>query len=184
MERFDFSIYNKLSQSAIKYDISPLTHWGRVTHIRVCKLAIIWTNTGILLSYTFSFKKMHLKMLSGKWRPFCLSLNVLNLLYLITAFTAVSQQYPLLLQIITFEISFIWNLQSFIEIVIDILYTIPGDMPLFSYVHDYKGFYLYNMGYCCPPIGYVTLVTIAETIVLVPYLPAQVIATNLKSGCQ
>ena len=53
--------------------------------------AIIWTNPGILLIrplgikfneilieiQTFSFKKMHLKMLSGKWRPFCLSLNVL-----------------------------------------------------------------------------------------------------------
>ena len=25
-----------------------------------------------------SFKKMHLEMLSGKWRPFCLSLNVLS----------------------------------------------------------------------------------------------------------
>ena len=26
---------------------------------------------------TFSFTKMHLKMSSGKWRPFCLGLNVL-----------------------------------------------------------------------------------------------------------
>ena len=46
--------------------------------------AIIWTNTGIVLIgplgtnsseilidiYTFSFKKMHLKMSSGKWGPF------------------------------------------------------------------------------------------------------------------
>ena len=53
--------------------------------------AIIWNNAGILLIGTlgtnfseilieirpFSFKKMHLKMLSGKWRPFCLSLNVM-----------------------------------------------------------------------------------------------------------
>ena len=83
-----------------------LTHWGRVTHICVSKLtiigsdnglsagrrqAIIWTNAGILLIgplgrnvseiliaiYTFSLKKMHLKM-SGKWQPFCLGLNVLN----------------------------------------------------------------------------------------------------------
>ena len=75
-----------------------LTYWGWVTHICVGKLtiissdnglsperrqAIIWTNSGILLIwplgtnfseilikiYTFSFKKMHLKM-SGKWRPF------------------------------------------------------------------------------------------------------------------
>ena len=85
-----------------------LTHWGRVTHICVGKLtiigsdkslspdrrqAIIWTNAGILLIgplgtnvsetlikiHTFSFQKMHLKMSSGKWRPFCLGLNVLIL---------------------------------------------------------------------------------------------------------
>ena len=84
-----------------------LTHWGWVTHICVGKLtdigsdnglspwqrqAIIWTNAEILLigpletnfseisieSITFSFKKMHLKMLSGKWWPFRLGLNVLN----------------------------------------------------------------------------------------------------------
>ena len=54
---------------------------------------IIWTNTGILLIrtsgtnfseilgaiHTFSFKKMHLKMSSGKWRPFRPGLNVLKL---------------------------------------------------------------------------------------------------------
>ena len=86
-----------------------LTHWGRVTHICVSKLttigsdnglspgrrqAIIWTNAGILLIqtlgtnfseilreiYTFSFKKMHLKMSSGKYRPSCLGLNVLMVL--------------------------------------------------------------------------------------------------------
>ena len=53
--------------------------------------AIIWTSTGILLIgplgtnfseisngiQTFSFKKMHLKMSSAKWRPFCVGLNVL-----------------------------------------------------------------------------------------------------------
>ena len=53
--------------------------------------AIIYTNAGILLIGTlgtnfseilieirpFSFKEMHLKMSSGKWRPFCLSPNVL-----------------------------------------------------------------------------------------------------------
>ena len=86
---------------------SALTHWGRVTHICVGKLtiidsdnglspgrrqAIIWTNAGILLIghlgtnfseiliaiQTFSFKKMHLKMSSAKWRLFCLGLNVLS----------------------------------------------------------------------------------------------------------
>ena len=83
-----------------------LSHWDRVTHICVVKLttigsdnglspgrrqAIIRTNAGILLIgplgtkfseilieiYTFSFKKTHLKISSGKWRPFCFSLNVL-----------------------------------------------------------------------------------------------------------
>ena len=53
--------------------------------------AIIWTNAILLLIVplgtnfseilieidTISFKKMHLKMLSGKCRPFCLGLNVL-----------------------------------------------------------------------------------------------------------
>ena len=85
----------------------PLTNCGWVTHICVSKLtiigsnngllpdqrkAIIWTSAGILLIrplgtnfneilieiYTFSFKKIHLKVLSGKWRPFCFCLNVLN----------------------------------------------------------------------------------------------------------
>ena len=85
---------------------NALTHWGRVTHICVGNLtiigpdnglspgrrqAIIRTNAGVLLIepfqtnfseisiaiHTFSFKEMHLKMLSGKWRPFCLGLIVL-----------------------------------------------------------------------------------------------------------
>ena len=52
----------------------------------------IWTNAGILLIrplgtnfseilikiHTFSFKKMHLKMSSAKWRPFCLGFSELN----------------------------------------------------------------------------------------------------------
>ena len=86
---------------------NELTHWGRVTHICVGKLtiigsdnglspgrrqAIIWTNAGILLIgplgtkfseilikiNTFSFKKINLKVSSGKWRPSCLGLNELN----------------------------------------------------------------------------------------------------------
>ena len=54
--------------------------------------AIIWTNAGILLIeplgtnfnemlieiHAFSFTKIHLKMSSGKWLPFCCSLNVLS----------------------------------------------------------------------------------------------------------
>ena len=87
------------------------TQWGRVTHICVDNLtiigsdnglspgrrqAIIWTNVEILLIeplgtnfiesligiITFSIKKMHLKMSSGNWRPFCLGLNELRVIVL------------------------------------------------------------------------------------------------------
>ena len=95
-----------------------LTHWGRATHICVCKLiiigsdnglspgrrqAIIWIIAGILLTrplgtnyseiiieiYTFSFKKMHLKLSSGNWQPFCPGLNVLKI-----KFTSFSHAAP------------------------------------------------------------------------------------------
>ena len=56
--------------------------------------AIIWTNAGMLLIWplgtnfneilieihVISFKEIHLKMSSGKWRPFCLGLYVLMIL--------------------------------------------------------------------------------------------------------
>ena len=100
-------ILQSCTKSSIHHTGIILTHWGRVTHICVGKLtiigsdnhlspgrrqAIIWSNAGILLigpletnfSYiliaieTFSFKKMHLKISSAKWRPFCLGLNVLS----------------------------------------------------------------------------------------------------------
>ena len=92
--------------NSVNYHDSMI-HWGRVTHICIGKLtiiasdngsapgrhqAIIWTNAGILLIgplgtkfneisieiHTFSFKKMHLKMSSAKWHPFCLGLNVIS----------------------------------------------------------------------------------------------------------
>ena len=85
-----------------------LTHWGRVTHICVGNLTIIgsdnglspdrrqaitWTNVVIFLIgslgtnfsemsieiHAFSFTKIHLKMSSGKWRQFCVGLNVLRI---------------------------------------------------------------------------------------------------------
>ena len=84
-----------------------LTQWDRVTHICVSKLtiigsdnglspgrrqAILWNKGGILLIgpldtnfskilieiHIFSFKKIHFKMSSPKWWPFCLGLNVLT----------------------------------------------------------------------------------------------------------
>ena len=86
-----------------------LTHWGRATHKCVGKLTIIgsdnglppgrrqafiWTIAGTLLIgpletnfsemlieiQTVSFKKMHLKLSSAKWRSFCLGLDVLMVL--------------------------------------------------------------------------------------------------------
>ena len=82
-----------------------LIHWGQVTHICISKLsiigsdnsllpneqqAIIWTKGGILLIgpletnfseillaiFIHSFKKMHLKLSSGIWWLFCLSLLI------------------------------------------------------------------------------------------------------------
>ena len=67
---------------------------------------IIWTNAGILLIeplgrnfseiliaiYTFSFTKIHFKMSSGKWRPFCPGLNVLT--HCLEKHTYVIQGHP------------------------------------------------------------------------------------------
>ena len=106
------------------HHIEWLTHWGRVTHICISKLiingsdngllpvrrqAIIWTNAGISLiwclgtnfsemlieTHAFLFKKMHLKMLSGKWQPFCLCLNVLTQQWLVTVL-GVIRHWPVL----------------------------------------------------------------------------------------
>ena len=90
------------------YSLGPssLTHWERGTHIYLTKLtiidsdggmapaqhqAILRTNAETLLirplettseivseSYTFSVKKMHLKIASEKWLPFRSGLNVLT----------------------------------------------------------------------------------------------------------
>ena len=95
--------YEKKRKSSLRMQIF---HYRLPLYIRVNKIiiigsdnglspgrrqAIIWTNAGILLIWPlgtnfneilieidiFSFKKMHLKILSGKWRPFCLVLNVI-----------------------------------------------------------------------------------------------------------
>ena len=95
-----------------------------MTHICVVKLtiigsdngltpgrrqAIIWTSAGILLIgpletnfieipiviQTFLFKKMHLKMSSAKWRPFCLGLNVLTWLGWVTHSCVNEQQFQM-----------------------------------------------------------------------------------------
>ena len=69
--------------------------------------AIIWTNNVILLIRTlgtnfseiwseiciFSFKKMHLKMSSGKWRTICQGLNVLNIVLQVEHYTGAVSVY-------------------------------------------------------------------------------------------
>ena len=116
-----------------------LTHWGRVTHICVSKLtiigsdnglsperheAIIWINVGILLIgplgtnfseilieiYTFSFKTTHLKMPSGKWRPFCLGLIVLTLYMLNSTLLKEYENTQLHLQAFLLNDTDSWNI--------------------------------------------------------------------------
>ena len=71
-----------------KYTPQILLCWESLAPIR--RQAIVWTNAGILLIgpwgtnfneilikiQQFSLKKMHLKMSSGKWWPFCVGPNV------------------------------------------------------------------------------------------------------------
>ena len=74
------------------YSVSELTTTGSDNGLSSGRRqTIIWTNAGTLLIgplgtnfseilieiQTFSFKKTHFKMLSVKWRPFCLGLNLL-----------------------------------------------------------------------------------------------------------
>ena len=97
----DTKMYNKVET------FPWLTHWGQLTHICISKLTIIGSDKGlspgqhqaiisinaeILLIqtlqtnfsekkskiYIFLFKKMHLKISSAKWQPFCPGLNMLN----------------------------------------------------------------------------------------------------------
>ena len=84
-----FSTWNEIIYASV---IKPSLAWSDNGLVPGRHQAIIWTNAGILLIGTlgtnfseilseinkFSLKKMHLKMSSGKWRPFCPGLNVLN----------------------------------------------------------------------------------------------------------
>ena len=87
-------IFNSFRPSDAYICVSKLTIIGSDNGLAPSRRqAIILTNTGILLIRTlgtnfneiwgkidtFSFKKMHLKMLSAKWRQFSLGLNVLTL---------------------------------------------------------------------------------------------------------
>ena len=74
------------------YCVSKLKIIGSDNGLMPCRCqAIIWSNAGVLLigplgpnfsqnlmeTNTLPFMKMHLKMSSGKWRPFCHGLNML-----------------------------------------------------------------------------------------------------------
>ena len=118
-----------------------LTHWGRVTQIWISNLTIIgsenglapgrhqaiaWPNAGILLFgplganfsdffidiHTFSFKKMPLKMLHGKWRPFCPGLNVLRVRHR-TAMTIHPTNYQLCLRYVLFWMVRCWSIYRY-----------------------------------------------------------------------
>ena len=128
-----------------------LTHWGRATHICVGKLtiigsdndlspgrrqAIIWTSAGILLIgplgtnfseisigiQTFSFKKIDLKMSSGKRRPFCPGLNVLTV--------RINSFLDQILQQILFIYEFIYNIILINLCNIDIDLTLISDITI------------------------------------------------------
>ena len=106
--RVQLPVYiNGYFASRLEQSLCLLMHWGWVTHVCVSKIfiigsdnglspgqcqAIIWTNAEILVIgpqgtnfnkilikiHIFSFKIIHLKMLSGKWQPFRLGLNMLS----------------------------------------------------------------------------------------------------------
>ena len=115
-----------------------LTHWGQNTHICFNDITIIgsdnglspgqcqaitWTNVRILLIgplgtnfsemlieiHTFLFKKVNLKMLSGKWGPFCLDLNVLTKSYQISP-----ERYGVYFVSIVVK-NVLWKIQCFID---------------------------------------------------------------------
>ena len=61
--------------------LSPDRHQAIIlTNAEILLIGPLGTNFSEILIeiHAFSFKKMHLKMSSEKWRPFCLGLHVLN----------------------------------------------------------------------------------------------------------
>ena len=85
-----FFCFNSLRPSICVGELTIIGSYNDLSPGR--RQAIIWANVGILLIgpletnfseiliaiEAFSFKKMHLKILSAKCRPFCLGLNVLS----------------------------------------------------------------------------------------------------------
>ena len=116
--------FNSLSPSDAYIFVSKLTIIGSDNGLSPgMRHAMVWTNTGILLIgslgtnfseilteiNTFSFRKIHLQMSSGIWRPFCLGPNVLKFGEMCNTLTAESQQFKeqLYLDVIKFWIIFV-----------------------------------------------------------------------------
>ena len=105
--------------------------------------AIIWTNAGILFIgplgtnfseiliniYTFSFKKMHLKISSGKCRPFSLTLNVLNQKCIHSASVETNQEN-------IFEIHFGFTRHGLMVSIIIIFMSLSTILPLLEELND------------------------------------------------
>ena len=76
-----FICVGKLTIIGSDNGLSPGRHQAIITtNAAVLSTGPLGTNFSEILIeiHTCSFKKMHMKMSSGKWRPFCLGLNVLN----------------------------------------------------------------------------------------------------------
>ena len=76
-------IYVSMDQVSIGSDngLSPIRRQAIIlTNAGLLLIGLLGTNVSEILIkiQIFSFKKMRLKMSSGKWRPFCLGLNVLS----------------------------------------------------------------------------------------------------------
>ena len=107
--------------------------------------ASIWTYAGEFLIWqlgtnfskilieinTFSFKKMHLKMSSGKWRPICLGLNMLTLQVLLPCTHSTSYKISLMLLFVCFPLFWgDWIKMS--VVIIDLGYVSANQTSLFN----------------------------------------------------
>ena len=130
-----------------------LTHWSQVTHIYIIELqvivasgnglapvrrqAITWINVNSLsigpsrtnfseilfAIQTFSLNKINLKMLSPKWRPSCLSLDVLNLYYqfLMDSCHAVASASPFLFIVASLALGILFIVPNACEFTVKIM---------------------------------------------------------------
>ena len=127
---------NSLRPSDTYICISDLTIIGSDNGLALSKRqAIIWTNDGILLTghlgtnfseilteiHTFSFKKMHLKLLSGKWHPFLSPPQCVNTLRpgkMATILRIFLNSFSCMKFFLRFSFQFYWNLFIMLQLTI------------------------------------------------------------------